>query len=101
MTATTVDPTTEPASEASEATEDGAPAATSAPDDPLAELRRRPVNLHLFGGYGPLIVAVLVAALMVALLPSVAGEQIVEQPKNADTVTEATLPPGTKGGGNG
>ena len=54
----------------------------ASPSDPLAELRRRPVNLHVFGGYGPLIVALLVAALMVALLPSVAGEQVVEQPKN-------------------
>ena len=61
------------------------------PADPFVELRRRPVNLHLLGGYGPLVVALLVAALMVALLPSVAGEKVVERPKGTKVQTEATI----------
>jgi hypothetical protein len=71
-------------------TDDSTPT-TGSLADPLAELRRRPVNLHLLGGYGPLIVALLVAALMVALLPSVAGEKVVERPKGTEVVTEATI----------
>jgi hypothetical protein len=58
-------------------------------DAPLAALRRRPVNVHLFKGYGPLVVGVILFVLMVTLAPTVAPERVVETPVNATTEEEA------------
>jgi hypothetical protein len=55
----------------------------------LAELRAEAVNVHLLRGYGPLVAALIVLALMVVLLPSVAPERVVERPVGATTTTEA------------
>ena len=54
----------------------------------LASLRTRPENVHLFRGYGPLLVAAILFVLMVTLAPSVAPERVVEQPVSS-TTTEA------------
>jgi hypothetical protein len=69
------------------------PAPTSMPEDgpeaPLASLRMRPVNIHLFKGYGPLVVGLILFVLMVTLAPTVAPERIVQTPVNATTEEEA------------
>ena len=54
----------------------------------LASLRTRPENVHLFRGYGPLIVGAILFVLMLVLAPSVAPEHVVEQPVNDTTTTE-------------
>lgn len=59
------------------------------PDGPLARLRRTPTNVHLFRGYGPLVVGAVLFVLMVALAPSVAPERTVERPVDATTTTIA------------
>ena len=47
----------------------------------VLEVLRRPAADHaVFRGFGPLVVGVLFLLLMVALLPSVAPEQIVVRP---------------------
>ena len=51
-------------------------------------LRGTPENVHLFRGYGPLIVGVILFVLMVTLAPTVAPEQVVEQPVDATATTE-------------
>ena len=56
----------------------------------LKSLRTRPENVHLFRGYGPLIVGAILFVLMLVLAPSVAPEHVVEQPVNSTTTTEAT-----------
>ena len=56
----------------------------------LASLRTRPENVHLFRGYGPLIVGAILFILMLVLAPSVAPEHVVEQPVNSTTTTEVT-----------
>jgi hypothetical protein len=56
----------------------------------LASLRTRPENVHLFRGYGPLIVGVVLFVLMLLLAPSVAPEQVVEQPVSSTTTTTTT-----------
>ena len=55
-------------------------AGRSRTDEALDVLRRRPVEHALFRGFGPLVIAVLLAVAMVLLLPSVAPERIVERP---------------------
>lgn len=54
----------------------------------LEELRTKPENIHLFRGYGPLIVGLVLFVLMVALAPTVAPERVVEQPVDSTTTTE-------------
>ncbi len=49
-------------------------------DAELAALREQPDNVHLLGGYGPLLVGALLFVLMVLLAPTVAPEQVVERP---------------------
>ena len=68
---------------------DGADAA-AARDEALASLRRNPENVHLFRGYGPLVVGIILFVLMVALAPTVAPEKVVERPVNETTTTETT-----------
>jgi hypothetical protein len=67
--------------------------ADPAPDvaaSPLATLREHPVNVHLFRGYGPLVVGIILFLLMVVLAPTVAPEHDVERP--VDAPTETTSP---------
>ena len=40
-------------------------------DGPIASLRTKPDNIHLFRGYGPFVVAVILFVLMVTLAPTV------------------------------
>jgi hypothetical protein len=54
----------------------------------LEALRTTPVNVHLFRGYGPLIVGIILFVLMVTLAPTVAPERVVEQPVEGTTTTE-------------
>ena len=53
----------------------------------LAALRTQPENVHMFRGYGPLVVGAVLFVLMLLLAPSVAPEHIVEQPVNETTST--------------
>jgi hypothetical protein len=57
-------------------------------DEELARLRVRPDNVHLAGGYGPLIVGILLFALVVLLAPTIAPERVVEEPVGGTTTTE-------------
>jgi hypothetical protein len=58
----------------------------------LASLRTRPENVHLFRGYGPLLVGAVLFVLMLLLAPSVAPERIVEQPVDGTTTTTEAAP---------
>ena len=53
----------------------------------FAVLRTTPENVHLFRGYGPLVVGIILFILMVTLAPSVAPEHVVEEPVNETTTT--------------
>jgi hypothetical protein len=53
----------------------------------LDALRTRPDNVHLFRGYGPLVVGAVLFVLMLILAPSVAPEHVVEQPVSGTTTT--------------
>ena len=55
----------------------------------LASLRTEPDNVHLFRGYGPMVVAVILFILMITLAPSVAPERVVERPVSTPTTEEA------------
>jgi hypothetical protein len=57
-------------------------------DEELARLRIRPDNVHLAGGYGPLIVGIVLFAMVVLLAPTIAPERVVEEPKGGTTTTE-------------
>ena len=57
----------------------------------LAALRTQPVNVHLFRGYGPLVVGAILFVLMLVLAPSVAPERVVEQPVGGTTTTTTTV----------
>ena len=68
----------------------GSSPTTGADDDgaaTLAALRRRPENVHLFRGYGPLVVGAILFVLMVVLAPTVAPERVVERPVGGTTTT--------------
>ncbi len=56
----------------------------------LDTLRTTPDNVHLFRGYGPLVVGLILFVLMVTLAPSVAPERVVEQPVSSTTTTTTT-----------
>lgn len=59
-------------------------------EEALEVLRRRPRAIELFGGFGPLVLAALLLALMVLLVPSVAPERTVERlVEEPATATEA------------
>jgi hypothetical protein len=63
------------------------------PDDTsLATLRERPENTNLAGGFGPLIVGVILFVLMVLLAPTVAPERVVEEPVGGTTTTTLFQP---------
>lgn len=57
----------------------------SGPGPSLASLRTEPENVHLFRGYGPLVVGIILFVLMVTLAPTVAPERVVERPVDAPT----------------
>lgn len=69
------------------------PAPDTPDDSPLAALRTTPENVHLFRGYGPLVVGIILFVLMVTLAPTVAPEHTVERPVGGTTTTVA--PPTT------
>ena len=60
-------------------------------DDELSTLRERPENVHLLGGFGPLVVGLVLFVLMVLLAPTIAPEQVVERPVGG-TTTSVTTP---------
>jgi len=72
------------------ATADPAP---EAPASALAHLRTTPENVHLFRGYGPLVVGIVLFVLMVALAPTVAPERTVERPVDGPAATTTTVTP--------
>jgi hypothetical protein len=55
----------------------------STPAPSLESLRTQPENVHLFRGYGPLVVGIILFVLMVTLAPTVAPERVVERPVDA------------------
>ena len=63
--------------------------ATNGATTSLDDLRTRPDNIHLFRGYGPLVVGIILFVLMVTLAPTVAPEQVVERPVDAPATEEA------------
>jgi|GEM_PF-3305568 hypothetical protein len=77
----------------------GAEAGGSAPpaDSPLAHLRAAPENVHLLGGYGPLVVGIVLFVLMVTLAPTVAPERTVERPVDAPVTTTTSVPAEVEG----
>jgi hypothetical protein len=60
-------------------------------DTELARLRERPENEHLLGGFGPLLVGVVLLVLMVVLAPTIAPEQEVQVPVHPQTTTTTIL----------
>ena len=69
------------------ASSNGHRAATAPPDaaDAIGILRTRSEGREVLGGFGPLVVAGLLLLVMVLLVPSVAPEQVVEQPAGTST----------------
>ena len=59
------------------------------PGTTLESLRTTPENVHLFRGYGPLVVGIILFILMVTLAPTVAPERVVERPIDAPTAEES------------
>lgn len=55
----------------------------------LEVLRDDPENIHLLGGYGPLVVGVILLALMVLLAPTVAPERVVERPVSSSSAADS------------
>ena len=62
-------------------------------DEELSQLRERPDNVHVLGGFGPLVVGVVLFVLMVLLAPTVAPEQVVEEPVGGTTTTTLVTAP--------
>jgi hypothetical protein len=55
--------------------------------EPLARLRVRPDNVHLFRGFGPFVAALILFIAMLLLAPSVAPEHVVEKTKTDTSPT--------------
>lgn len=53
---------------------------------PLDALREEPDNPHLLGGYGPLVVGIVLVLLMALLAPTVAPERVVVREVPVTTV---------------
>lgn len=64
-----------------------------ATEGPLDRLRATPTNVHLFRGFGPLVVGAVLFVLMVALAPSVAPERTVERPADGTSTTAEAVEP--------
>jgi hypothetical protein len=60
------------------------------PSNELARLRERPENEHLLGGFGPLLVGLVLVVLMVVLAPTIAPEQEVQVPVHQSKQTTFT-----------
>jgi hypothetical protein len=60
-------------------------------DEPLAKLRVRPRNIHLFKGFGPFVAGIVLLVAMLLLAPSVAPEHVVEKTKS-DTAPTTVAP---------
>ena len=56
-------------------------------DGELDQLRHKPDNVFLAGGYGPLLVGAMLFVLMVLLAPTIAPERVVERPVGGTTTT--------------
>jgi hypothetical protein len=59
--------------------------------DDLGRLRQQPENLHLLGGFGPLVVGAVLFVLMVLLAPTIAPERVVEEPVGGTTTTTRAI----------
>ena len=59
--------------------------------DELARLRQQPENVHVLGGFGPLVVGAVLFVLMVLLAPTIAPERVVEEPVGGTTTTRVTV----------
>jgi hypothetical protein len=62
--------------------------------DAVASLRRRARNVHLLGGFGPLVMGLVLFLLMLWVAPSVAPEHVVERPAATTTTTVTPATPG-------
>jgi hypothetical protein len=60
---------------------------TSTRDEGLSRLRERPDNVHLLGGFGPLVVGLVLFVLVVLLAPTIAPERVVERPVGGEVTT--------------
>ena len=58
----------------------------------LGTLHEEPENPHLFRGFGPLVVAIVLFLLMVTLLPTVAPEHVVERPVPSTSTSTTGTP---------
>ena len=58
--------------------------------DAIGILRKRPRNLHLAGGFGPLIIGAVLFLLMLWVAPSVAPEHVVQRPATTPTTAVTT-----------
>jgi hypothetical protein len=56
-------------------------------DEGLSRLRERPDNVHLLGGFGPLLVGLVLFVLVVLLAPTIAPERVVERPVGGEVTT--------------
>lgn len=57
-------------------------------EDVLRALRTPPRARQLFGGFGPLVLGVVLVLTMILLAPSVAPEQLVERPVESTQVED-------------
>jgi hypothetical protein len=64
-------------------------------DEGLSRLRERPDNVHLLGGFGPLLVGLVLFVLVVLLAPTIAPERVVERPVGGEATT-TIFDPGAK-----
>ena len=60
-------------------------------EDELSRLRQQPENVHLLGGFGPLVVGLVLFVLMVLLAPTIAPERVVEEPVGGTTTTSLDI----------
>jgi hypothetical protein len=62
---------------------------TDGTSDVITKLRDNPRNLHVAGGFGPLLAAAILFLLMLVLAPSVAPERVVVRPARTTVTTVA------------
>jgi hypothetical protein len=66
------------------------PPTTDSAGEAVEFLRRKPRNLHLVGGFGPLVLGVVFFLLMLWAAPSVAPEHVVQRPATSSSSTTST-----------
>ena len=59
--------------------------------DDLSRMRQQPEDVHLLGGFGPLVVGAVLFVLMVLLAPTIAPERVVEEPVGGTTTTSLDI----------